>query len=451
MSVIEPCWEERRSGNSQTRPKDCRDEYERDRSRIIHSSAFRRLQGKTQVLGIGEGDFHRTRLTHSMEAAQISRGLHDALQRESKEQEGILPPKHLLEAICLAHDLGHPPFGHAGEVALNYAMRNHNGFEGNGQTLRILCRLEAHTKWFGLDLTRRTLLGILKYPAAYKEVVRTKPPEESSNRLQISWDNWKPPKCFLNDELEIVNWILEPFPDNDRSLFRKSFTKPQAEEKHGKTEYSSLDTSIMTLADDIAYGVHDLEDAVALKLIDRDHWDSIFRYKCNNSWVNKFALQNVAKQLFSSEGYNRKQAVGKLVNAFINSVKLYTIHKFEHPLLKYKASLNDDAAEFLEDLKALVFGKIIMSQQVQTIEYRGQQMLLNLFEAIASQPERLLTESFCSQYESQSSNSQNINNQKTNEQMRVICDYLSGMTDEYATKLYERLFVPRRGTIFEQL
>lgn len=450
MPVIEPTWEERRSGTSQTRTKDNRDEYERDRSRIIHSSAFRRLQGKTQVLGIGEGDFHRTRLTHSMEAAQISRGLHDTLQREYKQQEEILPPKHLLEAICLAHDLGHPPFGHAGEVALNYAMRNHNGFEGNGQTLRILCRLEAHTECFGLDLTRRTLLGILKYPAAYQEVVRTKPPEESSNRLQISWGNWKPPKCFLNDELEIVNWILEPFPENERSLFRQSLTEPQAE-KHGKTEYSSLDTSIMTLADDIAYGVHDLEDAVALKLINRDHWNSRFRFESNNSWVNEFELQNVDEQLFSSEGHNRKQAVGKLVNAFIHSVKLDTINKFEHPLLKYKASLNDDAAKFLEALKELVFDKIIMSQQVQAIEYRGQQMLLNLFEAIASQPKRLLTESFRSQYNSQSSSSQNTNNQKTNEQMRVICDYLSGMTDEYATKLYERLFVPRRGTIFEQL
>jgi dGTPase len=445
MPVNKFDWKKRRSDNSQTRPKDCRDEYERDRSRIIHSSAFRRLQGKTQVLGIGEGDFHRTRLTHSMEAAQISRGLHDALQREYKEQEGILPPKRLLEAICLAHDLGHPPFGHAGEVALNYAMRNHGGFEGNGQTLRILCRLEAHNKRLGLDLTRRTLLGILKYPAAYEKVVKTKPPEESSNRLQISWDNWKPPKCFLNDELEIVDWILEPFPNKDRSLFSQSCTEPQAE-KHGKTKYSSLDTSIMTLADDIAYGVHDLEDAIALRLINRDHWDSVVKFERNDSWVNEFDLQNVVDDLFSSEGYNRKQAVGGLVNAFINSVKLDEISNFAHPLLKWNACLNDDATNFLKDLKKLVFDKVILSQQVQTIEYRGQQMLLSLFEAIASQPERLLKESFRSQYEAQSQNSQNPNNQK-----RVICDYLSGMTDEYATKLYERLFVPRRGTIFEQL
>lgn len=450
MPVIEPSWEERLSGTSQTRTKDCRDAYERDRSRIIHSAAFRRLQGKTQVLGIGEGDFHRTRLTHSMEAAQISRGLHDALQRDDKEQAEILPAKHLLEAICLAHDLGHPPFGHAGEVALNYGMLNHGGFEGNGQTLRILYRLEAHTEKFGLDLTRRTLLGILKYPAPYKKVVRTTLPEESAKCLQISWDNWKPPKCFLNDELDLVDWILEPFPNNDRSLFCESFIAPQAE-KHGKTKYSSLDTSIMTLADDIAYGVHDLEDAVALKLINRDHWDSIVKFEPSNSWVNEFNLQNIVEQLFSLEGYNRKQAVGGLVNAFINSVKLDEISNFAHPLLKYKACLNNDAAKFLKDLKDLVFDKVIMSQQVQTIEYRGQQMLLSLFEAMASQPERLLKESFRSQYNSQSSNSQNPNNQKTNEQMRIICDYLSGMTDEYATKLYERLFVPRRGTIFEQL
>lgn len=175
-------WKDRRSGNKLKRPDSgWRDQYGRDRARVIHSAGFRRLQAKTQVLGIGEGDFHRTRLTHSMEAAQIGRGIVRALEENwierrraarYREWEEWLPSLNSIETIALAHDIGHPPFGHGGEIALNYAMRRNGGFEGNGQTLRLLSKLEAHTYGFGLDLTRRSLLGILKYPVAYERAVR---------------------------------------------------------------------------------------------------------------------------------------------------------------------------------------------------------------------------------------------------------------------------------------
>lgn len=150
-------WEARRSGTALTRAhSEYREAYVRDRARVIHSAGFRRLQAKTQVLGIGEGDFHRTRLTHSMEVAQISRGITRHLQAigrtDGAEWVSWLPNPNLIETISLCHDLGHPPFGHGGEVALNFASREAGGFEGNGQTLRLLARLEAHTDGFGLDL-----------------------------------------------------------------------------------------------------------------------------------------------------------------------------------------------------------------------------------------------------------------------------------------------------------
>ena len=165
-------WEERRSGKSLDRKDDPRTPFERDRARVIHSAAFRRLQSKTQILGTSEGDFHRTRLTHSMEVAQISRGLLLVVEKNQPYFQELLPSSALLETICLSHDLGHPPFGHGGEVALNSMLHKHGGFEANGQTLRLLTKLEAHTPKFGLDLTRRSLLGVIKYPVFMRKYVR---------------------------------------------------------------------------------------------------------------------------------------------------------------------------------------------------------------------------------------------------------------------------------------
>ncbi|HWW05869.1 dGTP triphosphohydrolase [Collimonas sp.] len=148
-------------------------EYQRDRARIIHSSSFRRLQSKTQVLSLGESDFYRTRLTHSLEVAQIGSSICEQLKelyKANSEYMGLIPSFSLIEAICLAHDLGHPPFGHGGEIALNSIMKDHGGFEGNGQTLRIVTRLGEYSPVHGIDLSRRTLLGLLKYPTLHKDV-----------------------------------------------------------------------------------------------------------------------------------------------------------------------------------------------------------------------------------------------------------------------------------------
>lgn len=443
----EPHWEERRSGITSVRPhSEFRSAANRDRARVIHSAAFRRLQAKTQVLGIGEGDFHRTRLTHSMEAGQIARGIARALQ--SKHGEGAegqyrewLPNQNQIETIALAHDLGHPPFGHGGEIALNFAMRTAGGFEGNGQTLRLLARLEAHTENHGLDLTRRSLLGILKYPAPYSRVVRTTLPEEPASITQVRRDEWKPPKCFHDAEVEVVDWMLAPFSADDRTLLRTLVVEPSAS-KHGKSKYHALDTSIMELGDDIAYGVHDLEDAIALRMLTLGDWESVSE-AIDGDWEAEMGLdRGQYERLFSGPGHLRKQAVGALVNAFIVSSEVYEVAGFQHPLLRFQAKLSEPAARMLDALKELVVRKVIKTPQVQTIEYRGQQLVMRMFEALLSDPPRLLKDNFVAAYAVATD---------VPSRCRVICDYIAGMTDEYATRMYERLFVPRHGHVFDRL
>lgn len=268
-------WEQTRVREARRDNADCRTQYSREYARLIHSSAFRRLQSKTQVLGLGESDFYRTRLTHSLEVMQIGGGIVDSLRTKlksgSKREQNInnyLPDDKLIEAICLAHDLGHPPFGHGGEIALNYCMLDYEGFEGNGQTLRILSKLEKFKRGHGINPSRRLLLGVLKYPAPYSATVNqsiypTESDRHSTLFCHLKSKNLKPPKCFLDDEKDVVDWILSELSASDRKLFGQVNS---IHEKHHETKYKGFDTSIMEIADDIAYGAHDLEDGIALGL-----------------------------------------------------------------------------------------------------------------------------------------------------------------------------------------
>jgi dGTPase len=436
---IAKIWEERRSAKAAKRPRDVREPFERDRARIVHSAAFRRLQAKTQVLGIGEGDFHRTRLTHSMEAAQIGRGICMHLDRRVKGAHSpYVPPRCLIESICLAHDLGHPPFAHGGEAALNLMMREHGGFEGNAQTLRLLARHEALVTDFGLDLTRRVLLGILKYPAPYRRVVRTQQPRPGDVHTEKR-NNWKPPKCYYDSDEDIVNWVIERLVPTDKTRIRSLQSRPKKDE-HGKTRYKSFDTSIMEIADDIAYGVHDLEDCVALKLIGIDIWDRV-KGELDAVWARREGISRLKRILFSDDSTNRRRAIGALVNAFITSTEIVE-NRFDEPILKYNAILCPPAKRFLDALMKLVATEVINSPEVQTLEYRGQQIVIRIFDALNSDPQRLLKDGFRRQWEAAQSEA---------EKRRVVCDYIAGMTDEYATRLYERLYVPRQGTVFSRL
>jgi len=436
-------WKVRRAPAGVQRQEDHREEYERDRARVIHSSAFRRLQAKTQILGVLEGDFHRTRLTHSMEVAQIGRGLVLNLQKKFPELNDLLPRLEQIETTGLAHDLGHPPFGHGGETALNCAMADYGGFEGNGQTLRILTLLESHSPENGLDLTRRTLLGVLKYPVPYANLCKTSPPDATDKSVNLNFQQtWKPPKCFLDTEQEVFNWILAPLSNTDQLHFCE-YTRPTTQ-SHGRSLHKALDTSLMNLADDIAYGVHDFEDGIVLRLLTREHWQEVAQ-QLDPKWAEKNNLLQIETMLFTrtdNSGYSRRQAVGALVHALISSAELKLNDEFEEPLLGWNVILPEEPQRFLKALKETVSRHVIQLNTVQAATFKGRKIVLSLFDALSAEPEMLLPSSFQLLWKEAKSDLQ---------QKRIICDFIAGMTDQYANRFYERLFLPGHGSVFDRI
>ncbi|MGL4859011.1 MAG: anti-phage deoxyguanosine triphosphatase [Enterobacteriaceae bacterium] len=451
-------WDERRIIDNR-RDGEIRSEAQRDLSRLIHSSPFRRLQSKTQVLGLGESDFYRTRLTHSMEVAQIGSGLLAQLKtkyKKEEEEKQFLPDNDLMQAVCLAHDIGHPPFGHGGEVALNYCMLEYGGFEGNGQTLRILSKLDKYTEKHGLNPTRSLLLGVLKYPVNYSALCSdTLMVKKASNQAVVGVPNWlfkssdfKPPKCYLDSESDIVEFALSPFTEQDRRLFT-SFKKGKTESDHKKASYKALDTSIMDLADEISYSLHDLEDAISLGMVTKKMWEdhfegdkSLFDACHGETFSEKY--DSVTASLFG-ESYKRKKCIGMLVHLMITSVELNeTDAAFKCDMLKYKAVLPEAVKNLQSKIFDLVKKKVINHENVQQLEFKGQKLIVELFGVLASDPYRFLPASTKKVYEHEIRFGQKAG-------MRVICDYVSGMTDDYATKLYEKILIPRKGSIFDHL
>ncbi len=454
-------WTQRRSLTRDSGPP-FRTPWEHDYARVVHSASFRRLQAKTQIIGIGENDFFRTRLTHSLEVSQIGEAISNRLYRSLDEgcpKRSWLPRPMLIRTICLAHDLGHPPFGHGGEVALNRCMLSKGGFEGNGQTLRIITSLEKYDKEHGMDLTRRAVLGTIKYPAPYSRLVNEdaypKERQDLSGESVFKAAKFKPPKCYLNEEHDdvVLGWVAKGLEDWSRfSEVPPSWSPENGKQKHRKTNHKSLDASIMDVADDIAYGVHDLEDGIALKLIDMRDFEEWFskcdrQEKLNPLLVDKRLgpeIHDLANKLFSRNTYERKQAIGHVVGLFVGAVEIKEEAKFQHPLFQYRTALNCGMKNALDVLKGIVTELVTKSPQVQQLEFKGQKIVTELFHAFVTDPERLLEPDHYKRI-IQSEGDDDVAT------ARVVCDYIAGMTDDYATKRYRQLFVPRAGSVFDRL
>lgn len=249
---------------AEERRNDYRTSFEQDRDRIIHTSAFRRLQAKTQVFLSGEYDFYRTRLTHSLEVAQIGRAMCNFLRRTSPHfSETSFVDSNLVEAICLSHDLGHPPFGHAGERTLNILMRNYGGFEGNAQTLRMLTETIYSEKGVrkGMNPSRAFLDGVLKYKTLFSEL------EKPDNHFVYAEQ-----KQFLDFAFDGED-ITKKFPaGKERDSFR------------------SIECQIMDWSDDVAYSLNDVVDGIHSGFITRTNIEQ---------WAEQQVLQTEEKESLS--------------------------------------------------------------------------------------------------------------------------------------------------------
>lgn len=398
-----------------------RDQFERDYGRVIHSAAFRRLQGKTQVFGPSEGDFHRTRLTHTLEVSQIARGIAIHLNEKSVDFKiyGKQIDISLVESGALAHDLGHPPYGHQGERALNQCMNNYGGFEGNAHTFRLLTRLEGD-RVSGLNLTRATLLSIIKYPIIFDAAVNVNAKKENPPKSNI----------FKEDE-EVWSWLLEAFTEKEVNYFMETVLN---EDEHTKTLNKTLECSIVELADDIAYATHDLQDVLKFRLLEFNKFrDITMELLGTDKKFDRFSLRLADVKSGEIEIDN---IVKELINLFIQDIEIVETDQLS-PRLHYKAELSKESSTLLEGIKDLIFKDVIQSQRVQTMEWKGNVIITKLFEAFTNSDMLLPIERRYNK------------NDSDKKKARTVCDYIAGMTDKYAENFYRRLYESNGGRLFD--
>ena len=390
-----------------------RTEFQRDRARVLHSSALRRLAAKTQVVRAGSGDFPRTRLTHSLECAQIGRELGAAL--------GCDPD--LVDAACLAHDLGHPPFGHNGESALaaladTGGVLACGGFEGNAQSLRLLTRLEPKVPGAGLNLTRATLDAALKYP--WLNV-----PQEASTPAKYG---------AYQSDAAVFEWVRTAAPDGRRCL----------------------EAQVMDWADDVAYSVHDVEDGlhaglVAMKNL-TDHTEraavsavALTQY-CQPSWaVTAAELESVFAEFIRLDcwqfGFDggpaslaaaknlTSELVGRLCQAAEDATRAAAV---PGPLSRYAADLVVPRRQLLECalLKAMAARYVMSRRGAAAEQARERDLITELAAAIERGAPATLDPVFQPAWDSAADDKQ---------RHRVIIDQLASLTDTSALAWHKRL------------
>lgn len=351
--------------------------FQRDRDRILYSTAFRRMQYKTQVYVTHEADFYRTRLTHTLEVMQHARTMARLLQAN----------EDLVEAISLAHDIGHAPFGHGGEDELNELMKGYGGFDHNLQSLRIVDQLEQrYLEFKGLNLCYETREGLAKHTTDYDH----------------------------------------PEPLGDFSRFPGS----------------GFETQIVNWADPLAFCTHDLDDALNAGLLSiRDLGEQDI--PTVNRHLHKLNLMTARGEEFE---IRKKLFIRNLIEEFTVEVVDYTRlqlnrHRPECPddirRLAPVVSLSPEAREDFDRLRAFLFNRVYMHPHVLTMVEKGKRIIRELFHAFSSKP-RLMPWV-----------TQNKMNEVTGEgeKLRVICDYISGMTDRFAMETFNRLFEPNEKSM----
>ena len=350
---------------------DLRNDFQRDRDRIIHSTAFRRLKHKTQVFVNTSGDHFRTRITHSLEVSQIARTLSKYFNLN----------EDLSETLSLAHDLGHTPFGHAGEVALNDCMKNYGGFDHNIQTLRIITILENRYYDFkGLNLSIETLDGLIKHNGPIKDLTK-------------------------------LNKIL------GNNFFKK---------KINFTLYSSLEAQIASISDDIAYNSHDLEDGLKSNLFNLNHLKDIpvldKIISKHKKKLKRYSIDLIIRQII-------REIINEMVSDVISTTKknirfykiknLNDIYYSKNQIVTFSKKMQ----KFDKKIKSFLKQKMYFHKNVNSKTNYGRKVITKLFLQIKKNPKRYI-------------NIKKYNNSNTE---RIICDYIAGMTDRYAINLYNKI------------
>ncbi|MGJ8697312.1 MAG: dGTP triphosphohydrolase [Verrucomicrobiaceae bacterium] len=413
---------ERASGRSDE--EDFRSPFQIDRDRVLHTPTFRRMQSKTQVFWSGEYDFYRTRLTHSLEVAQVGKSICRWLKHSSDLlEDDFFVDEDLMEAICLSHDLGHPPFGHAGERSLNHFMADYGGFEGNAQTLRLLNDRIFSQSRTGMDPTRSFADGVLKYKSLWSELKTT--------------TGKNPGNHFLYDsQVGDLTWALgeQDFP---------------AELVPGKVRdsFKSIECQIMDWADDTAYSLNDLADSVRagfLTVEKVERWAEKAGVDCSDE-------SPMGKLVRAIRGGRIERFVGSRIGKFIRAARLERDVNFLSEMSHrygFKVTVDEEVREESELFKKLAYEVVFLSPQLKQLEHKGSLMLRRLWEvleqryvkgeAIDGQNFQLLGDGDVAEIEGAGSEK---------ERARLVCDFLAGMTDGYAVRMYRRLFEPGFGSI----
>ncbi|QIK76027.1 deoxyguanosinetriphosphate triphosphohydrolase [Nocardioides piscis] len=392
-----------------------RTDFERDRARVVHAAASRRLAAKTQVVGPQSDDFVRNRLTHSLEVAQVARDLARAL--------GCHPD--VTETAALAHDLGHPPFGHNGERALAGLSQDCGGFEGNAQTLRLLARLEAKTFGpqgsVGLNLTRATLDACMKYPWP-----RSLAPDpggvhaDGTPRHVVKFG-------VYDDDAEVFAWVRRGVAGDRKAL----------------------EAQVMDLADDVAYSVHDVEDGIVagrLDLTALDHdalWETVRAWylpECDDAELAAALAGMRTQESWPSTPYDgsrrslaaMKNLTSDLIGRFCGSVQAATFAVREAPFVRHRADLVVPRQTEIEIgiLKGIAAHYVMQADDRLALMERQRTLLAELFDAMWARGADALDRSFVEDWETAGDDAA---------RRRVIVDQVASYTDARAVKRHREL------------